>query len=106
MDLGASYKYQERQQVGREGWGRGPSRHGGPSLMRGLTPLPQTWPLHPIPHYCSCDPPHPPVGFTLIVDDTVHPDGTTSMEQVGGGGERARRKGPPRPVPSKGCRKL
>ncbi|GBF88120.1 26S proteasome regulatory subunit [Raphidocelis subcapitata] len=26
------------------------------------------------------------VGFTLIVDDTVHPDGTTSMEQVGGGG--------------------
>ncbi|KIZ02012.1 26S proteasome regulatory subunit T6, partial [Monoraphidium neglectum] len=25
-------------------------------------------------------------GFTLIVDDTVHPDGTTSMEQVGGGG--------------------
>jgi hypothetical protein len=26
------------------------------------------------------------VGFTLIVDDTVHPDGATSMEQVGGGG--------------------
>ncbi|KAI8472250.1 MAG: Ribokinase-like protein [Monoraphidium minutum] len=25
-------------------------------------------------------------GFTLIVDDTVHPCGTTSMEQVGGGG--------------------
>lgn len=32
----------------------------------------------------------PPSGFTLIVDDTVHPDGSTSMEQVGGGGAAAR----------------
>ncbi len=27
------------------------------------------------------------VGFTLIIDDIVRPDGTTYMQQLGGGGE-------------------